>query len=232
MGYDQAEAALGEPSRVIPGEFGGPVDPFNAPWQTDQIVSVGTGGSLTIRFDAPVRNAPTNPHGLDFLVFGSSAFVIVNGDYSGGGVTDGSLFGDNAGGASRVSVSTDGTRFFMLDPTLAPGVDGWFPTDGQGDFRLPVDPALREADFAGRTLAGIRELYAGSGGGIGYDLAWARDEEGRPVTLESVEYVRIDVLAGRAEIDAFTAVPEPEAVTLCLVGIGVLVLSRQRRKAA
>lgn len=30
-GYQNPDSALGEPSRLTPGEFGGPVDPFSAP---------------------------------------------------------------------------------------------------------------------------------------------------------------------------------------------------------
>ena len=44
-------------------------------------------------------------------------------------------------------------------------MDGFFPTDGLGDFSRPLNPGLTSANFAGRDLAGIRELYAGSGGG-------------------------------------------------------------------
>ena len=228
-GYNQTSAALGEPSRVTPGDFGGPVDPFSSPWQTGQILSVGAGGSLTLRFPQPVLDQPGNPYGLDFLVFGSAAFLIVNGDFSGGGVTDGGLFGDNQG-TSRVSVSSDGSSFFTLAPALAPKVDGLFPTDGAGDFSRPVNPALTSADFNGLDLAGIRERYAGSGGGMGYDLAWARDGAGQPVHLESIQFVRIDVLSDRAEIDAISAVPEPTPLALLGVGAAALLVARRGRR--
>ncbi|MGN6387864.1 MAG: hypothetical protein ACTHMT_16665, partial [Verrucomicrobiota bacterium] len=36
-GYTNSAAALGEPSRVTPGEFGGPVDPFNSPYLKEQV---------------------------------------------------------------------------------------------------------------------------------------------------------------------------------------------------
>lgn len=230
-GYDQTSAVLGSPSRVTPGDFGGPVDPFSPPWQAGQVLSLGAGGSLTVAFDQPVPNLDTHPYGLDFLVFGSAGFLIVNGEYTGGGITDGSLFGA-AEGPTRVSVSTDGLSYYLLDPALAPTVDQWFPTDGAGDFSVPVRPDLSDLDFAGRDLAGIRELYAGSGGGTGFDIAWARSDSGEPVALSHIQYVRIDVLSDRAEIDALTAVPEPGVASLALIGALLLRVSRHPRSPA
>ncbi|MHB8520396.1 MAG: hypothetical protein ACYDH9_06525 [Limisphaerales bacterium] len=201
--YTNAAVALGEPSRVNP--FGEAVDPFDPPYGTNQIVSVGAGGSLIVRLDTPAVNDPAHPFGVDFLIFAHAGFAITNGDYSGGGITDGSLF-DNNPGATRVSVSSDGVTFYPLNPALAPTVDGWFPTDGSGDFTLPVNPALAGRDFAGKDLAGIRALYAGSGGGAGFALAWAQDTNSQSVFLPAVRYVRVDVLGGKSEIDGFSVV--------------------------
>ena len=97
VSFTNATAALGEPSRVTPGPFGGPVDPFNPPYLDTQLVAVGPGGSVIVRFNSPVLNNPSNPFGLDFLIYGNSGFVITNGDFSSAGVTDGSLFSNNTG---------------------------------------------------------------------------------------------------------------------------------------
>lgn len=227
-GYDQPSSLLGEPSRLTPGEFGGPVDPFSPPWQSSQLLSLGAGGSVTVRFDLPVQNHPSHPYGLDFLLFGSAGFLIINGDFTGGGITDGSLFGAQEG-QTRVSVSSDGLTFFALDAALAPTFDALYPTDGLGNFTLPVNPTLTEADFEGLDITGIRALYGGSGGGVGFDLDWARDGDGLPVPLESIQYVRLEVLSGRAELDALVAVPEPSAVALGALGLALLVLRPTRR---
>lgn len=217
LGYTNINAVLGEPARSTPGQFGGPVDPFNPPYLRDQILSIGAGGSLTVQFDSPILNLPGNPFGLDFLIFGNSGFVITNGNFAGGGITDGTLFAANSG-ATRVSVSADNLRYMTLDPAVAPIVDNLFPTDGLGDFRQPVNPGFRNADFAGLGLDGIRSLYAGSGGGTGFDLSWALDDSGRRVGIDSANYLRIEVLTGVSEIDGFAAVPEPSQCLLFACG--------------
>lgn len=229
--YQNLTSILGEPSRETLGDFGGPVDPFSAPWKPTQLLSLGAGGSLTLRFLGPVFDLPGNPFGLDFSIFGSSAFVITNGDYTGGGITDGTLFGDNPG-HSRVSVSQDGISYYLLDPSQAPVVDGLFPTDGPGDFTRPVDPSLRSPDFAGLNLEQIRAKYAGSAGGTGYDLAWAIDDEGQPVALGQIEYLRVEVISGRADLDALSAVPEPGVLSLVSLGAGLWLTGQARSRRA
>jgi len=227
-GYDNPNAALGEPSRVTPGQFGGPVDPFSPAYLPEQVVSLGTGGSLTVQFNSPIQNSADHSYGLDFIIFGNNGFQIVNGDFTGGGVTDGSLFGANAGN-STVSVSDDGVTFYELTPSLAPVVDGPFPTDGSGDFSRPPDPALKNSSFNGKDLAGIRQLYGGSGGGAAYDISWARNTAGQPANLDSIRFVQVRVLNGISEIDAVSAVPEPSAALLILSGLaGGLFFKRHR----
>jgi hypothetical protein len=207
--FTHPEAALGEPARVNP--YGEATDPFNPPYGTNQIVSIGAGGWLTVRFDRPILNHPRNVDHLDFTIFGNSGFIITNEfdlttfDWIGTPATDGSLFGQRTG-ETRVSVSFDGRRFFTLNPALAPPVDSFPPTDGAGDFRVPLDPKLSSADFAGATLADIRARYDRSGGGASFDISWAQDAQGRPVWLPMLRFVRIDVISGKAEIDGFAAV--------------------------
>ncbi len=226
-GYTNALVALGEPSRVTPGLFGGPVDPFNPPYLKEQVVSIGVGGSLTLGFGTPIRNLPGNPFGIDFIIFGNAGFVITNGDFSGGGITDGSLFSANEG-TTRVSVSADNVNWFTLDPAKAPVMDTLSPTDGLGDFGKPVNPSFKGSDFAGLDLGGIRGRYAGSGGGTGYDLSWSIDDSGNPADALAANFVRIEVLTGRAEIDGVSTVPEPGVWTLALLGVGALAFSKRR----
>lgn len=222
-GYTDPTTALGEPSRATGGDFPGPVDPFSPPYLPEQMVSIGTGGSLTIGFNQPVRNDPADFFGIDFIVFGATGFNITNGDFTGGGITDGSLFNPNEG-ETRILVSQDNATYYELDVTLAPKFDHYFPTDGAGDFSLPLNPSLTPDDFDGLGLSGIRSLYGGSAGGTGYDIAWARDSEGNSVSLDGINYVRFEVLSGKAEIDGVSVVPEPSIPALTLLGLGGLFL--------
>jgi hypothetical protein len=205
----EPNAALGAPSSLNP--FGEPTDPFNPPYGTNQIVSLGAGGWLIVQFQTPLLNHPLHPYGLDFTIFGGAGFIITNEfdlttfNWIGLPATDGSLFAQNTG-TSRISVSRDGLSYYTLDPSLAPGVDSFPPSDSAGDALIPVAPELTAADFAGATLDGIRSLYDGSAGGASFDISWARDAQGRAVFLPEINFVRIDVLSGKAEIDAVAAV--------------------------
>lgn len=228
LGYTNTSAVLGSPSRVTPGEFGGPIDPFNPPYQRDQLLSIGDGGALTVFFSTPILNDPAHAYGMDFLIFGSTGFIITNGDFGGGGITDGSTFSSHEG-TSRIYVSADNVTYYLLDPTLAPGVDTLFPTDGSGDFSIPVDPSLAGSDFAELGLSGIRNLYAGSGGGTGFDLSWAVDDNNQSVNLSAINYIRLEITGGHAEIDGISAVPEPTTWALGIAGAIVLAVRQRRR---
>jgi len=224
-GYNDPTAALGAPSQVTPGIYGGPVDPFDAPYLSSQIVGVGTGGSITLQFNTPIQNNPNHPFGMDFIIFGHAGFIE---DFSTGTAVDGSLY---TGGTSdvRVSVSTDGSTFYTLNPALAPQVDALFPADGSGNPFLPVNPALTAADFTGQDLNGIRALYNGSAGGAGFSLAWAIDGNNQSVPLSSIDFVRLEVLndGTPAYIDAISVVPEPATWALAITGAGLFLLRRR-----
>lgn len=223
LGYTNAPVALGAPNRATAFD---PVTPFNPPFSREEIVSLGVGGSLTVRFDAPLFNSPVNPFGLDFIIYGSTGFIDV--DYPNGLTDDAAgTFGQNAG-VTRVSVSSGDGIFYLLNPLLAPVVDGLFPTDGAGNFGQPLNPALTSGDFANRSLAEIRSLYAGSAGGTAYDLDWAVDGSGAAVNLTSISLIRVEVLSGRAEIDGFAVVPEPSTWALGALGLGVLAWRRRQ----
>ena len=232
-GFDDPTAALGEPTRVTSPDssFGGAVTPFQSAFGTDELVTVGRGGQLTVAFDEPVRNDPGNPFGIDLLVFGNAAFS--DNDFPNGIV--GGIFAEGG----TVSVSADGVNFFEIAGAAA---DGAFPTNGftdpsapfttggvvatgtiPSDFTKPVDPSF---DPAGLTLADILAAYDGSGGGVGIDIG--------TVGLSEISFVRITNAidaAGTPEIDGFAdvAVPTPGAASL-LAGAGILAMRRRRAR--
>jgi hypothetical protein len=213
--FTNASVVLGEPSRINP--YGEATDVFDPPYGAGQILSIGAGGSLTVEFKTPILNHPHNSFGLDFIIFGNTGFIITNDfdfdtfNWVGTPATDSSLFGQNDG-ETRVSVSRDGKTFYVLNPALAPTVDGLFPADGSGDFHRPVDPTLTQEDFSGLTADGVQALYNGSGGGTGYDISWAQNANGRPVRLPAIRFIRIEVLSGKSEVDGFSAVFMPRGL--------------------
>ena len=229
-GYNDPTAALGGPT-IYNGYQN--TDQFNPPYQSSDIVGIGTGGSLTLQFNTPIQNNPGNPFGLDFIIFGHAGFSITNAydsDFNpiGTPATDGSLF---TGGTSdvRVSVSADGTTFYTLNPALTPQVDGLYPTYAGGNPFLPVNPSLTASDFSGLDLAQIEALYNGSAGGAGFDIAWAINGSNQSVSLPSISYIRLDVLddGTPAYIDAISVVPEPTTIALAITGVGLFLLRRR-----
>ena len=197
LGYTNTVSVLGPPSRRTPGDFGGPVDPFSPPYLAEQLLSIGAGGSVTLAFETPLFDHPSNPHGLDLILFGNTGFVIINGDYSGGGITDGSMFGGGHVHA-ELRVSADDQVYHRIDPNRLVRLGNGLPTDGIGDFTRPLDPDLQNEDFADLGYSGIRDKYQGSGGGLGVDLQWAEQIP----SLPWVRYIRLDVISGRLDLDA------------------------------
>ena len=215
-GYTDATTALGAPST----DTGfGDVSLINPPFATTQLVSIGVGGELVVRFENPVTDDPGNPFGLDLIVFGNAFFT-----HPGTGVIDGFFDADLA----TIGVSQDDVTWFDL-PVVA--ADGLFPThafvdtspptgfdnasDGSvlSDFTQPVDPTLTAGDFTGLSFAAAVALYGGSGGGTGVDIA---------SVAPWIQYVRITATSTTAEIDAFADVasaPEPAAGGLLVLGL-------------
>ena len=214
-GYTNAEVALGSPT-VLSGGF--LVTPFSSAFQAEEIVSLGAGGELTVRFDEPVTDDPQNPFGIDLLVFGN-AFLRTS-DFN---------FDENttatgiAGEGGEIWVSQDGLEFF---PVAGVDADSFFPTNAYADtsdffagpmqipadFTKPVDPNFNPVGLgAAATIAG----YDGSGGGAGVDIG--------TLGLDWIRYVRITNPIGSLvtpEIDAFadvTPIPEPHGRLLVIV---------------
>ena len=66
VGYDDPTVALGPPERFTgEGVFPSVVSLASSPFGTDEIVSIGSGGHLTVAFDEPVLDDPANPFGVD-----------------------------------------------------------------------------------------------------------------------------------------------------------------------
>lgn len=228
-GFTDPTSAIGSATRFTSpaSPFGSAVTPFSPPFGADEIVSIGTGGFLTLRFDDPITNAASHAFGIDLILFGNGGFVLT-GDGTTGGAPG--LFG--AGGEATVEISADGANWFLVDvvdpearPTLAySDLTEPFPdTPGQvaTDFFQPLDPGLELADFANLDIVGLSGLYAGSGGGVGIDIAGSGLDEAWFVRLSNHSDMRF-------EIDAVAAVPAaPGVAALALAGVGA---ARRRRR--
>lgn len=223
-GYTNTAVVVGAPATMT--SFGA-VHMFNAPWEVDHVLSIGNGGSLTVRFDEPVEDDPMNPFGIDLLIFGNAGFFAEGPTYDAQHTSPAGLFGADGG---RVEVSEDGTVFVEVLGAIADGLFSTQPWLDAGattpaDFTRPVNPALTVASFDGLTIEDALKLYAGSGGGAGIDLAGTG--------LSRIFCVRVSHEgAGNVEIDAFadvTPIPEPGSGLLIALAIA---LSPIRRAAA
>ena len=200
-GFDDPSSALGEPTRYTGvGSFPGAVTPFNPPFLGTEVVTIGAGGSLTLRLGTPATDAASNPFGIDLLVFHNGGYID---SAFPAGVVGGTFFD---GGS--IEVSQDGVVFVPVPgvaaesnfPTLGyldlPGPFTEVRGDVPSDFRLPVNPTL---DPDGLAFDQIVDAYDGSGGGIGIDLA--------SVGLLEASYVRITAGMGESpDIDAVAVV--------------------------
>lgn len=200
-GFDDPAAALGQPTRFTGvGSFPGVVTPFNPAFLASEVVTIGAGGSLTLRLGTPATDAATNPFGVDLIVFHNGGYIdaafpagVVGGRFFDGGT---------------IEVSADGVEFFAI-PGVAAESD--FPTLGyldlatpftevpgvvESDFRVPVDPAI---DPRGMDWDELLAAYGRSGGGVGIDIA--------AVGLTEVRFVRITAGDGQTpDIDAVSVV--------------------------
>jgi len=237
--FNNPNAALGRPTVdttgdgwfLAPGAIV-PVNPVSPAFRSFELVSIGTGGHLTLQFDHPVTNDPSNTFGLDFIVFGNAKQLIGGG----GGWLNGDPALTNVGsvGATEpgpVSVSQDGQTWYTFTDDLpglpagvSPFADDFAPTLGRrynpnnpdtsiGPWNLwwsgatdptsPIDPTRYFSHFSGWTVAEIASAYGPSAGGTGFDLDWL-DVPG----LDWIQYVRIESPAdiGTTEVDAIADV--------------------------
>lgn len=234
-GFKNPQTLLGAPERYtgefdFNGKYASAVTVFNTAFGSDEILSVGAGGSVTVRFDEPITDDPSHLFGVDFILFG-------NGSFSDDRYPDGLVGGLFNEGPFSVSVSADGVNFVEVGAGLGDGIwpaEGWLdlaspysPEPGQvpSDFLKPLDPALTMADFLGKTYAEVKAIYDGSGGGLPLDISGTG--------IGEAYFVRIDVAEdalSAPEFDAFAVVPEPSTTFVLVVASFVLALRSNKGK--
>jgi hypothetical protein len=216
--YDQADTVLGVPPSV--DSFDWPINIDAAPWETADVVSLGNGGSITIKFDHQVMNNDIGvEYGIDLLVFGNS-FFSTDWDTE-NQIEDYSIIGTNFEPAT-VAVSQDGITFYEIDGVYA---DDLYPyTSLKGDYVHATPAAI---DYMGRQAADVLVDYQNGCGGAQIDISNAL---GAPTTLDWIQYVKITDIAGDAGIADVVAFADvvPEPATLIMLALGACFLKQKK----
>jgi hypothetical protein len=232
-GFNNLAAPLGAPANTNGGNlFEGVISPFNPPYKTNDILSIGELGQITLRlsnYAIPQAGAP------EIGVFTHVGLADV--DYP-NGQADGAPFTFGVD-IAYVDVSEDGTNWVSLGgmtfdiPTNAYSdlTDPYRLANGnvRGDAQQPFTGHLGE--FADRTYAGaspnILELLDGSAGGKWLDIS--------STGLAQVGFIRFSLpelfaVDENFELDAVSvshaalgAATVPEPATIILGGLSLLV---------
>ncbi|MCY2951123.1 MAG: hypothetical protein NTU53_03995 [Planctomycetota bacterium] len=222
-----------------------PVVPIYGAFRSFELVTVGQGGQLTVKFDHRVTNDPRNPFGLDLIVFGNAAGVAQ--DYWTNRNPNALTVQDTLR-AERgiVSVSQDGTTWHTF--TNGPYADTFAPSLGRvydpnhpdrsigqwnqwwglpTDPTKPLDPSITRLAFVGKTVAEVAQIYADSAGGTAFDIG--------TLGLDWIQYVRVEnpLNSGLTpDIDAFADVaPVPEPSCVAVLAMAALAHCRRRKTA-
>ena len=206
------------------------------------ITTFNTGDWSVVKFDHAVEDDPNNPFGIDLLVFGNSFYVAGGASGDDANMNNVTLSGGVFSERVLVSVSpgyqslpgedeSDHATWQWHDYDEGPFGDNAFPTqayqwdrdnamwsDQEMDFTKPVDPTLASTlAGGGLSAADAIDLYDGSGGGTGFDLAASG--------FAAIQYVRVAGVSGASggEIDAFADVaPLVDAIVGDYDGSGVV----------
>src|SRR5690348_16114391 len=178
--YNAPAAALGQPNRIAgaAGGFPGPVTPFNPPFEENELVDVGLGGSITLQLSSPI---PVNgANSVHVGVFTSAG--LNDPSFSGQAETTARTFAGTEYAADGTAViegaSTLGDFKSLGRVTLANPTQGFsnqstpydFPTPAaNSDFDKPFTGDL--SSFNGLNSGEITTLLAGSAGGNWIDVS-------------------------------------------------------------
>lgn len=218
--YGDPNAALGPPTQFVRDTVnGGPTQQLPAsinysafgtsPSGQPLLVTVLSGGHISVEFDPPLVDQKRTIGGLDFIVFGNS-FLGASGTMT-HATSPTSLFitsGPDFVELGQVSVSPDGLVWYTYPVSAFQSADGYWPTQafrineanltwGQpSNPHLPVPPTLTRGSLTGLSVAKAVLAYRGSAGGCAFDLA--------PSGFSQVRFVR--VTGNGVELDAVSRV--------------------------
>jgi hypothetical protein len=197
-----------------------------APDDSKLILTLLNDANIVVGFDHNVGDDPANPYGIDFIVFGNCAFQTSGYVYPNTDMDTYRLLSSAIVNYEPMIVSVaqepNGPWYSFED---GPYADDSFPANAfawdsrtkswadEQDWLRPVDPNLSVSDFSGLTVADAIELYDGSAGGTGFDIAKLSAEDYAALEIDPqtgrkwIRYIRVQAILGfEGEIDAFADV--------------------------
>ncbi len=242
-GFEDPRTALGPPDPLTGENFGFPsvLSLFSPPFEADEIVIVGGGGSLTLRLPR-FANAIDGPELGVFTNVG-----LIDTDFPNGQVgSPATAFGIDS---AFVEVSEFGHDWVALADTAiefalpttfflnAGPYDTAPPADARlADFGIPFTPLNGLEAFSGKPYLEAVELLQGSAGGTWLDVS--------STGLDRVGYIRFSVPVGQGSVfkldavsiaDAAVGTAVPESATLLATAVLLTSLLSNRlpfRRAA
>jgi len=213
--FNDPNAALGPPALkttgdgwYVPTDESVPVVPVYSPFRASELVTIGNGGQLTVKFNHPVADDENNPYGIDFIIYGDAYQLIGKGQgWTNGNPEEIILAGSASAEPGIVAVSQDGQNWYYF--SSGPYADSFAPTAGRRwddvndlwaeelDPTKPVNPNLAASDMEGMTLAEMIRAYDGSAGGTGFDLRRLAPEDYAALAVDPnngnrwVQYIRV-----------------------------------------
>jgi hypothetical protein len=221
-GYTNPTAAIGA-GPTDTGEFMGTVfyvNPFNAPYSTDDVVSIGAGGHITLQLDV-FANALGDVAEIGIF---SYQFFNQDGWPSGGTGTTAQTF--RPAQFACIDVSNNGTDWVSLNAGQAIQCDvpanafadeaGTVPSD----YGMPFSGTISDFDGTASVQDTI-DVYNGSAGGTWVDIS--------STGLDSVGYIRLSVATDATtsfELESISiancaagfATPEPTCLLMLALG--------------
>ncbi len=209
------DPAFNDPARALGAPIGGGL--IN-PELSSLVTLGGFGGTITLAFDELVEDDANNPHGLDFIVFGSGFYVAGNEnrrwgeaglieislDANGNGLADDAWYtipgsGLNApitlplppvfNGPVLENLSGDSTEQHFGYADLSPTL---LLGDTDADNVIDDPGALPDVFYTSPDDPMTTGIDAGSGGGDAFDIAWAIDPTtGASANLSGFHFIRI-----------------------------------------
>lgn len=174
----------------------------------DKYLSLGGfGGYITFKFKEPVLNSATNPYGVDFIVYGNGfayanstapelGNVLVSEDGNSWYTLAGSRHYELTTEWNREATLKDGSKInaVLLAKKGEYNIEDIAPKAvfGYADYHKcsGIENAQEEYTITAKSGNPYSVEHVNNIGDC-FDLSWAVDQEGKPVNLNSIQYVRV-----------------------------------------